>query len=165
MHRTLGAILSPDECYRVLQGVKTLELRWKRVSETALEVAKFLEKSSLVEKVLYPGLLSHPGHSVVKRQTKGGYGAVVSFILKKKYNSKLKTFVNSLREHSPIIYGESLASPETIIAYPPLMSHKSIPKDIRESLGITDGFFRLSVGFENPEDIIFGFDRALKAIK
>lgn len=165
LHRTLGAILSPDECYRVLQEVKTLELRWKRVSETALEVAKFLKKSNLIEKVQYPGLPSHPGHAIAKRQSKGGHGAVVSFILKDKYNSKLKKFVDSLREHSPIIYSESLASPETIIAYPPLMSHGSIPRDIRESLGITDGFFRLSVGFENPEDIIFGLDNGLKAIK
>lgn len=165
LHRTLGAILSPDECYRVLQEVKTLELRWKRVSETAIEVAKFLQKSNQIEKVLYPGLQSHPNHAVAKKQSKGGHGAVVSFILKNKHNSKLKKFVNSIREHSPIIYGESLASPETIIAYPPLMSHKSIPKDIRESLGITDGFFRLSVGLEDSEDIIFGLKEALKVIK
>lgn len=165
LHRTLGAILSPDECYRILQEVKTLELRWKRVSGTALEVAKFLEKSNLIEKVLYPGLSSHLGHTIAKRQSKGGYGAVVSFVLKKKDNSTLKKFIDSLRKHSPIIYGESLASPETIITYPPLMSHKSVPKDIRESLGITDGFFRLSVGLENPEDIIFGLSEALKTIQ
>lgn len=165
LHRTLGAILSPDECYRVLQEVKTLELRWKRASESALEIAKFLKKSDQIEKVLYPGLSSHPGHAIAKRQSKGGYGAVISFVLKDKYNSKLKNFVDSLREHSPVIYGESLASPETIISYPPLMSHKSIPREIRESLGITDGFFRLSVGFENPKDIIFGLNRALKAIR
>lgn len=71
MHRTLGAILSPDECYRVLQEVKTLELRWKRVSQTALEVARFLEKQKQVKKVLYPGLPSHPSHSIAKKQTKG----------------------------------------------------------------------------------------------
>lgn len=165
LHRTLGAILSPDECYRVLQEVKTLELRWKRVSETALEVATFLQKSDLIEKVLYPGLPSHPGHAVAKLQSRGGFGAVISFVFKDEYISKLKEFVDSLRKHSPIVYCESLASPETIIAYPPLMSHKSIPKSIRESLGITDGFFRLSVGFENPEDIIFGLSEALKDIR
>lgn len=164
LHRTLGAILSPDECYRVLQEVKTLKLRWKRVSESALEVAKFLQNNRQIEKVLYPGLHSHPGHTIAKRQSKHGYGAVISFILKNKYRSKLKKFVDTLREHSPIIYGESLASPETIIAYPPLMSHKSIPKDIRESLGITDCFFRLSIGFEDPYDIIYGLNKALKSI-
>ena len=165
LHRTIGAILSPDECYRVLQEVKTLELRWKRVSETALNVARFLQKSNQIEKVLYPGLRTHYGHALAKKQTKGGYGAVVSFILKKKKHKDLKKFIDILRKNSPIIYAESLASPETIIAYPPLMSHKSIPKEIRDSLGITDGFFRISVGFEDSQDIIYGFDKALKSIK
>jgi cystathionine beta-lyase/cystathionine gamma-synthase len=165
LNRTMGAILSPDECYRVLQEVKTLELRWKRVSETALTVAKYLEKSPQVAKVLYPGLASYPWHAIAKKQTKGGYGGVVSFVIKKKYVGKLKTFVDTVRKHSPIVYGESLASPETILAYPPLMSHKSIPDDIRESLGITDGFFRLSVGFEDPQDIIRGLEKGLAALK
>ena len=165
LHKTLGAILSPDECYRVLQEIKTLELRWKRVSETALEVAKFLEKSNQIEKVLYPGLPSHPGHAIAKRQSKGGHGAVVSFVLKNKHHFKLKKFVDTLREHGPVVYGESLASPETIIAYPPLMSHKSLPKDVRESLGIRDGFFRLSVGFEDPADIIYGLEKALMILR
>lgn len=165
LHRTLGAILSPDECYRVLQEVKTLELRWKRVSETALEVATFLEQHPCVEKVFYPGLPSHKNHAVAKRQMALGYGGVLSFILKDSTFSRLKTFVDTLREYSPIVYGESLASPETIIAYPPLMSHKSLPRDVRESLGITDGFFRLSVGFEDPKDIVWGLSRALDSLQ
>lgn len=165
LHKTLGAILSPDECYRVLQEVKTLELRWNRVSETALKVAKFLETDRHVEKVFYPGLQSHPGHKIARRQIRGGYGAVVSFVLKEKQHKFLKKFIDTIRKYSPIVYGESLASPETIIAYPPLMSHKSLPKNIRDSLGITDGFFRLSVGFEDPEDIIDGLLHGLKTIK
>ena len=164
LHNTLGAILSPDECYRVLQEVKTLEIRWKRVSATALKIAKFLENNNKVEKVFYPGLISSPGHKIAKKQTKGGYGGVVSFILKKKNNTILEKFIDEIRKHSPIIYGESLASPETLIAYPPLMSHKSLPKDIRESLGITDGFFRLSVGFEDTTDIINGLEAGLKIL-
>ncbi len=164
LNRTMGAILSPDECYRVLQEVKTLELRWKRVSETALTVATFLEKNRAIEKVLYPGLPSHPGHAIAKKQTQGGYGAIVSFVIKQKNTKKLKRFVDTLRTNSPIVYGESLASPETILAYPPLMSHKSLPDDVRESLGITDGFFRLSVGFEDAEDIIHGLREGLAAI-
>lgn len=78
LHRTLGAILSPDECYRVLQEVKTLELRWNRVSETALKVAEFLEKNDQVEKALYPGLPSHPHHAIAKRQSKGGGARLAS---------------------------------------------------------------------------------------
>lgn len=165
LNRTMGAILSPDECYRVLQEVKTLELRWKRVSTTALEVATSLEKSVYVERVLYPGLRSHPGHAIAKKQTRGGYGGVVSFVVKKKHVGKLKLFVDTVRKNSPIVYGESLASPETILAYPPLMSHKSLPADIRNSLGITDGFFRLSVGFEDSQDIIYGLEKGLASIR
>ena len=88
----------------------------------------------------------------------------MSFELYEHSFNKLKKFVDTVREHGPIIYGESLASPETILAYPPLMSHKSLPKEIRESLGITDGFFRLSVGFEDPEDIIRGLKEGLKTL-
>ncbi len=161
IHRTLGAVLSPDECYRVLQGVKTLELRWKRVSDTALVVAQFLKKQKNIKNVYYPGLPSHPNHTIAKRQSIGGFGAVISFELYEHSFRKLKRFVDTVRKYSPIIYGESLASPETILAYPPLMSHKSLPKSVRESLGITDGFFRLSVGFEDPADILEGLKKGL----
>ncbi len=164
LHKTLGAILSPDECYRILQEVKTLEIRWERISKSTLQVAKFLEKNKKVAKVFYPGLKSHSGYKIAKRQLQGGFGAVVSFTLKNEKFNSLKKFVDNVRKNSPIIYGESLASPETIIAYPPLMSHKSLPKDIRESLGITDGFFRLAVGFEDPKDIIYGLEMGLKSI-
>lgn len=164
LHRTIGAILSPDECYRVLQEVKTLEIRWRRVSETAMIVAQFLKKHKKIAQVFYPGLPSHPGHSIAKKQTEGGYGAVISFVLKNEHHSDLKKFIDTVRDNSPIVYGESLASPETIIAYPPLMSHKSVPEKIRKMLGITNGFFRLSVGFESPEDIIRGLEAGLKKL-
>lgn len=164
LDKTIGAILSPDECYRILQEVKTLDLRWKRSSETALTVATFLQKQTQIEKVLYPGLETHPGHETAKKQSNGGYGAALSFVVKNTNFTDLKKFVDTLRENAPIIYGESLASPETILAYPPLMSHKSIPEETRESLGITDGFFRLSVGFEDPKDIIHGFEIALRIL-
>lgn len=166
MQRTIGAVLSPDECYRVLQGIKTLELRWAKVSENAALVAEFLstfksENDLSIEKVFYPGLQNHPGYEIAARQMKNGFGGVLSFSIgfKKEVAAedrfkKLKKFVDDVRQKGIIIYGESLASPETILAYPPLMSHKSIPKEARESLGITDGFFRLSLGFEDPTDII-----------
>ena len=87
---------------------------------------------------------------------------MVSFVLREQSFDKLKQFVDAVRSTSPIIYGESLASPETILAYPPIMSHGSLPKDIRDSLGIVDGFFRLSVGFEDAEDIIAGLRAGLE---
>jgi cystathionine beta-lyase/cystathionine gamma-synthase len=161
LQRTLGAVLSPDECYRVLQGVKTLSLRWARVSQTAQTVAEFLVKHPSVKKVFYPGLPSHPGHALAKKQHKNGFGGVVSFELKATSFEELKKFVDTVRANSHIIYGESLASPESILSYPPLMAHKSVPKDVRESLGISDSFFRFSVGFENPEDIIRGLKAGL----
>jgi cystathionine beta-lyase/cystathionine gamma-synthase len=143
-------------------GGEDIGFEMKRSSETALKVAEFLQKQPQIEKVLYPGLPSHKGHEIAKKQTRSGYGAALSFVVKKTEN--LKKFVDTLRENAPIIYGESLASPETILAYPPLMSHKSLPKEIRESLGITDGFFRLSVGFEDAEDIVRGIEVALKTL-
>jgi len=164
MQKTLGAVLSPDECYRVLQGVKTLTLRWRWVSESALCVSRFLVTHRKVKRVLYPGLISHPGHVIAKRQSREGFGGVLSFELREHRLEKLKCFVDVLRKTSPIIYGESLASPETIISYPALMSHKSLPQEVRRSLGISDSFFRLSLGFEDPKDIIFGFTSALNAI-
>ena len=164
MLKTMGAVLSPDECYRVLQGVKTLQIRWNQVSESAMRVAKFLSESHTVKRVLYPGLPSHPGHVVAKRQMRHGYGGVLSFELTETRLEKLKTFVDFARKEGPIVYAESLASPETILAYPPLMSHKSLPSDVRRSLGIGDSFFRLSLGFEDVSDIIAGLSRGLAAI-
>lgn len=164
INRTLGAILSPDECYRVLQEVKTLELRWQRVSVTALTLAEFLKKSPAIERVYYPGLPDHPNHDIAAKQSQGGYGGVMSFVLKEKHPEQLRRFVDAIRSASPIIYGESLASPETILAYPPLMSHRSLPRDIRESLGVVDGFFRLSVGFEDPADLKSGLRAGFDAL-
>lgn len=136
----------------------------KTVSWSALRVARFLERNSKVKRVLYPGLSSHPSYTIAKRQSKDGFGGVLSFELREERIKKLKRFVDVLRKTSPIVYGESLASPETIIAYPPLMSHKSVPKEVRQSLGISDSFFRLSLGFEDPVDIISGLTFGLNTL-
>jgi cystathionine gamma-lyase len=162
--KAIGAILSPDECYRVLQGVKSLHLRWERSSENAQKTAEFLLNEFSVARVLYPGLPGHPNHNVARRQMKKGFGSVVSFELKTKDLTKIKKFVEVLKKGGIVRYGESLASPETILAYPPLMSHRSLPKDVRESLGITDGFFRLSLGWENVDDILLELKKALDVL-
>jgi len=164
LQRTVGAILSPDECYRVIQGIKTLELRWKRVSASAQTVAEFLAKNNKLKKVSYPGLKNHPNHKVAVKQIKNGFGAVVSFELKNNQFSKIKKFVEKVTEDDIIVYGESLASPETILAYPRLMSHCSLTQEDRDSLGISDSFFRLSVGFEDPQDIIARLEAGLKTL-
>jgi len=164
MQRTLGAVLSPDECYRILQGVKTLALRFNYVSQSAQTVAEFLAEQPAVEKVLYPGLPNHPGYYLAEQQMTSGFGGVLSFTLRERKFSKLKKFVDQVRQSGCIIYGESLASPETIIAYPPLMSHKSLPEVVRLSLDITDGFFRLSLGFEDTQDIISALKSGLEVL-
>lgn len=164
MQKTVGAILSPDECYRVIQEIKTLNLRWERVSESAQRVVEYLSKHSKIKRVLYPGLSSHPHHRVAKRQMKNGFGAVVSFEIKESKLAKLRSFVEEATKNGLIIYGESLASPESILAYPPLMSHRSLPKEERLSLGISDSFFRFSIGFEDPTDIIRELERGLKSL-
>ncbi|MDP1688820.1 MAG: aminotransferase class I/II-fold pyridoxal phosphate-dependent enzyme [bacterium] len=163
MQRTLGAILSPDECYRTLQEVKTLALRWEKVSKSALLVAEYLYKHPKIESVFYPGLKSHSNHKVAKDQMKNGFGGVISFITKNSKKNSLRKFVKSLQEHN-IIYGESLASPETLLAYPPLMSHMALPKNVRLSMGIKDGFFRLSLGFEDVGDVLNGLKTSLKKL-
>ena len=123
LQRTVGPVLSPDECYRAIQGIKTIELRWKRVSESALKVASFLETHHLVERVLYPGLVSHRGHEVASRQMHSGFGGVISFELSPSTFDNLKSFVDEVQKQGVITYGESLASPETLLAYPPTMNH------------------------------------------
>lgn len=159
----VGAILSPDECYRTIQGIKTLELRFRRVSETAQKVSEFLSKHKAIKKVFYPGLRSHPNHNVAQKQMTAGFGSVVSFILKDESTHGVRKFVNKIIKSETLIYGESLASPESILCYPVLMSHKSLSKEVREKeLKITAGFFRLSLGLEDVNDIIYAIDNSLK---
>jgi cystathionine gamma-lyase len=166
LFRTIGAILSPDECYRILQGVKTLSLRWEKVSETADAIARILSSHKAIKKVNYPTLPNHPMRHIASEQMKSGCGGVVSFELKDEYHTpdKIKAFIDGATDSGVIVYAESLASPETILAYPPTMSHGSLPKDVRYSLGITDGFFRLSVGFEDTMDIWTSLQNGLRQL-
>ncbi len=164
LQRAVGVVLSPDETYRVLQGIKTLGLRWDRVCDTALKVAHFLESHSKIKRVVYPLLESHPDHEISKRQLLNGAGGVVSFELFENDLLRVEKFVNKLTENDVVLYAESLASPQTILAYPAWMSHRAIPVDDRVALGISDSFFRLSVGFEDVGDIIREFKKALGEI-
>ena len=164
MQSTLGAVLSPDECYRIIQGMKSLDIRWKHVSASAATVAGWIWSHEKVERALYPGLTSHLRHESACAQFKHGCGSVVSFELKTKDRAKVKRFVDAIIADKKIVFGESLASPETILAYPAIMSHRSLPARQRLSLGITDGFFRLSLGFDDPQEIIRSLDKALARI-
>lgn len=164
LQRAVGAILSPDECYRVIQEIKTLELRWKRVSETAQQVAEYLCHRDEVERVYYPGLASHPGHELAVSQMKGGFGGVLSFDLTVSEHARLERFVEAIQRSGVVAYAESLASPETILANPAAMSHSSLTPEKKKKLGLKPNFFRFSVGLEEPVDIIEALDQGLDAL-
>ncbi|MBI2631869.1 PLP-dependent transferase, partial [Candidatus Pacearchaeota archaeon] len=165
LQRTLGAVLAPDECYRTIQGIKTLQMRWKHVSKTALVASNFLSQHDKISRVLYPGLQTYKGHEIAKKQMQNGYGGVLSFEIDPKIGlGNLKAFVDSVQSRGVINYGESLAAPQTLLAYPYTMSHGSLSESDKESLGITPYFFRLSVGFESPRDIIKDLERGLSAL-
>ena len=159
---SVGALLSPDECYRVIQELKTLELRWARISQSAQIIAEYLEDHQNINQVYYPGLSNHPGHEIISNQMKNGFGGTLSFDLCSQDLSLIRRFVDCLQDSQLIVYGESLASPETILAHPASMSHRSLTPEQRKNLGIDDGFFRISIGFEDPKDIIGALDAALK---
>lgn len=161
---SVGAVLSPDECYRIIQELKTLELRWGRISATAQMVAEVLAGHKNVERVLYPGLPNHPGHALALRQMKHGFGGVVALDVGTCELADLQRFVQGIEENGTVILAESLASPETILAHPATMSHRSVPAAVRHELGIGPGFFRLSVGFEDPADIIAALEKGLEAL-
>ncbi|MDL2363099.1 MAG: PLP-dependent transferase [Patescibacteria group bacterium] len=158
---SVGAVLSPDECYRVIQELKTLGMRWERVSASAQIVAEHLQKHPQITKVYYPGLDDHPGRDIAIKQMKNGFGAALSFDLRSADLHLIRQFVNSLQTSQLVVFGESLASPETILAHPATMSHRSLTTEQRNDLGIHDNFFRLSVGFEEPNDLIKVLDEAL----
>ncbi|HEX8236167.1 MAG TPA: PLP-dependent transferase [Abditibacteriaceae bacterium] len=165
LQSSAGAILSPDECYRVIQGIKTLHLRWERVSDSAQKVAEYLQTHPAIKRVLYPGLATHPHHAVAQRQMKNGFGGVIGFETHCHDQARLHRFIESLEARGTVLYGESLASPETLLAYPLHMSHRSLPEADLINLEITKGFFRLSLGFENVEDIIDDFHRGLDVLQ
>ena len=149
-----GAILSPQDCYLVSRGLKTLKVRMEESQKNALKLANWLEEQEVVEKVYYPGLINHTGYEIHKNQSFGP-GAVLSF--KFKSLEQTKYFLNNVEN---VVVAVSLGAVETIVSYPVKMSHAAIPKEEREKVGITDTLIRVSVGLEDIEDIISGFKKA-----
>lgn len=162
---SVGAILSPDECYRVIQELKTLELRWARVSRSAQAVAEYLDRQKHIARVYYPGLPGHPGGDIAAKQMRHGFGGTVSFDLRTQDLEQIGQFVDNLQSSGLVVFGESLASPETILAHPATMSHRGLTPIQREQRGINNSFFRLSIGFEDPADIIATFDEAFQVFE
>jgi cystathionine beta-lyase/cystathionine gamma-synthase len=158
LQNSVGAILSPFDSFLILRGTKTLALRMKAHDENGRAVAAFLAEHPKVEKVYYPGLTSHPQHELAKRQ-QDGFGGMISFDVGSLENAK-----KVLESVKLCTLAESLGGVETLISHPATMTHASVPLEKRNSLGITDGLVRISVGVEDVEDIIADLDAALNQI-
>ncbi|MED5437088.1 MAG: PLP-dependent aspartate aminotransferase family protein [Pseudomonadota bacterium] len=152
-----GGILGPFESFLLLRSLKTLSVRMERHCSNAQNVAEFLENNTSVKRVIYPGLISHPDHKLAKRQM-NMFGGMVSVILEGDINHIREV----LKKFTIFTLAESLGGVESLVNHPAIMTHASVPKDIRERLGIVDGLLRLSVGIEDISDIKADLDNALK---
>ena len=158
LQNAIGSVPSPFDCFLILRGVKTLAVRMDRSSSNALEIATFLESHPQVERVIYPGLRSHPQYEVAHRQMRAG-GGMISRVIKGGLDASRK-FLETVRVFS---LAESLGGVESLIEHPAIMTHATIPREIREKSGIVDGFIRLSVGIEDLADLRSDLEAGFKA--
>ena len=157
LQNALGAVPSPFDSFLTLRGIKTLALRMERHCANALAIAQFLAGHPQVERVHYPGLPSHPQHALARRQMSGGYGGIVTAVLR----GGLEEARRMLERCRLFSLAESLGGVESLIEHPALMTHASLPAALRASLGIGDGLIRLSVGIEDAQDLIEELRQAL----
>jgi cystathionine gamma-lyase len=151
-----GAVQAPFDCYLAHRGIKTLALRMQCHQASAMKIADYLEGHAKVESVLYPGLPSHPQHELASTQM-DGYSGMLSFYLK----GNLEDATRLLQSTALFSLAESLGGVESLIEHPALMTHASLPAEVRESLGIADSMIRLSVGIEDVDDLIEDLEQAL----
>jgi cystathionine gamma-lyase len=157
LQNALGAISGPFDSFLALRGLKTLALRMERTCDSALKIAGWLETHPAVEKVIYPGLASHPQHALAKKQMTGGFGGIISVEVK----GGLAPSRKLLERTRLFTLAESLGGVESLIEHPAIMTHASIPPEQRAAVGITDGLVRLSVGIEDCQDLISDLEQAL----
>ena len=160
IQNSVGAIQGPFDAFLALRGLKTLPIRIEKHNENAMKIAQFLESNSMIKKVIYPGLESHPNHSLASKQM-NGYGGIVSFYL----NSDLAGTIKFLQNCKIFSLAESLGGVESLIEHPAIMTHGSIAKHKREELGISDNFVRISVGIEDIEDLIEDIEYAISMME
>ena len=153
-----GGTLGPMDSYLVLRGIKTLHLRVQRHCENGEKVAAFLNNHPAINRVYYPGLVSHPNHEIAKKQMIGGFGGMVSFTFK---SGKLEDAVSFLEKVRVFTLAESLGGVESLANHPTSMTHASVPSEKRLEIGITDDLVRLSVGVEDIDDLLADLDQAL----
>jgi cystathionine gamma-lyase len=157
LQKSVGAVPGPFDCWLVLRGTKTLALRMRQHDLNGRRVAAWLEGDTRVHAVHYPGLPSHPQHDLACRQM-SGFGGMLSF-----ETGSLER-ARRVVEHTRLFaLAESLGGVESLIGHPASMTHAAVPRAMREAMGLTEGLVRLSVGVEDPDDLIADLDRALSA--
>ncbi len=160
LQNAIGAVISPMDSFMVMRGTKTLHVRMDRHQQSAMAIAEWLTKHPQVEKVIYPGLESHPQHALARTQA-SGFGGMISFVLK----GGLEESRRFLQACQIFTVAESLGGVESLIEHPAIMTHASVPPENRKKLGIDDGFIRISVGIEDLSDLQADLERSFAAAK
>ena len=155
LQNTIGACPSPFDCWLLSRGLKTLPLRMDRHASSALKIAKWLETQPQVKKVYYPGLPDQPGYEISKKQT-SGFGGMISFEVERE-----STAITMLRKLQLIFFAESLGGTESLLTYPLVQTHSDVPREECFAKGINERLLRLSVGLEDPDDLIADLQQAL----
>ncbi len=157
--KTTGAGLAPFDSWLILRGIKTLGIRMEKSQQNAIAIANWLKEQRAVSKVIYPGLPTHPGHEIMKKQARG-FGAMITFQLES------KEFALAVLEKVCMIkFAESLGGVETLITYPTTQTHADVPKEVREKNGITESTLRLSVGIEDIKDLLDELETVFREIE
>jgi cystathionine beta-lyase len=160
LQNACGAVLGPFDSWLLIRGIETLHLRIRQHCASASEIASFLVSHPAVDRVYYPGLVTHPGHGVAAAQSKG-FGGIVSFSLKADTVEAATAFVTSTKLFK---LAESLGGIKSLVSHPAQMTHKSIPDERRRAAGVADSLVRLSTGLEDAEDLIEDLRQALDAV-
>jgi cystathionine gamma-lyase len=161
LQNAVGGVPSPFDCFLTLRGIKTLAVRMERHCGNAMHVAAFLEKHPKVQRVIYPGLASHPQHLLAAEQMQRRYGGMVTAVLKGGKEGAMSASRRFLERCKLFTLAESLGGVESLIEHPAIMTHASLPEDVRANLGIDEGLVRLSVGIESVDDLLAELDHAL----
>jgi cystathionine gamma-lyase len=159
LQNAVGGVQGPMDSFLVLRGLKTLHIRMARHEENARQIAEWLEKHPKIERVVYPGLESHPQHALAKKQMTGFGGMITAFI-----KGDLEASRRMLSACRLFALAESLGGVESLIEHPAIMTHASVPAEKRQELGISDTLIRLSVGIEDLEDLRADLDQALAEV-
>lgn len=156
LHNSIGAVLGPQDSWLLMRGMKTLALRMERHQQNALAVAAYLFEHPLVERVYYPGLPSHPGYEIQRKQSSGNTGIFSFQMTDSRYIEPI------LRHIRLIAFAESLGGVESLMTYPTVQTHADIPEEIRRKVGLSDRLLRLSTGIEHSDDLIADLEQALE---